>query len=147
MYALNSVQLVVDCLQRPLGRPINEQGLQSAYADAEAPFFANSDPDNCYHGFPSPALGIIALSCALGLETKCTPFCKHFRKAFGEDICILIDISLNLVPKDPIVSKSALVQEMAWSLNGLSPFMFTDTHMRHHTSVYKSGGWLCQGHA
>ena len=40
---------------------------------------------------------------------------------FNENFCILIQISLQFVPKDSIVSKSVLVQVMAWHQTGKKP--------------------------
>ena len=51
--------------------------------------------------------------------------------------CILIKISLELVPKVPIDNKSALIQVMAWHWTGDKPLpepvltWFTDAYMRY----------------
>ena len=39
----------------------------------------------------------------------------------NEKVCILIRISLKIVPKGPIDNKSALVQVMVWRLRGDKP--------------------------
>ena len=55
----------------------------------------------------------------------------------NEKYCILIKISLELVPKGPIDNKSALIQVMAWRWTGDKPLpepvltWFTDANMRH----------------
>ena len=55
----------------------------------------------------------------------------------NEKFCILIRISLKFIPKGPIVSKSVLVQVMAWRRTGdkllLEPMLiqFTDANIRH----------------
>ena len=54
-----------------------------------------------------------------------------------ENDIILIQISLNHVPRSPIGNKSALVRLMAWRQSGDKPLpgpmmtQFTDAYMRH----------------
>ena len=54
---------------------------------------------------------------------------------------ILVEISLNLIPKDPIDKESLLVQVMVWHRTGAKPLpeailtQFTDACMHHHTSM------------
>ena len=54
-----------------------------------------------------------------------------------KDLWITIKISLKFVPKEPIDSKPALVQVMAWRLTGDKPLpkpmmaQFIDAYMRH----------------
>ena len=54
----------------------------------------------------------------------------------NEKFCILIRISLKIVPKDPTDNDPALVQIMAWCRTGDMPLsepmqtQFTDTYMR-----------------
>ena len=55
----------------------------------------------------------------------------------NENVWILIEISLNFVPKDTINNIPALVQIMAWRRPGDKPLseamltQFTDAYMRH----------------
>ena len=58
----------------------------------------------------------------------------------NEKFSILILISLNFAPKDPIDNKSALVQVMAWCQTGNKPLSepmltqfteFIEVHMQH----------------
>ena len=55
----------------------------------------------------------------------------------NEKFCILIKISLKLVPNDLIDNKTALIQVMAWRRAGDKPLpepmlmQFTDAYMRH----------------
>ena len=66
--------------------------------------------------------------------TKWPPFCKRYLKfiSMNEEICILIEMSLSFVPKNPIDNKSELVQVMACRqtgdkpLSALMPTQFTD---------------------
>ena len=48
--------------------------------------------------------------------TKCPPFYRRLFKFIASNLnrCIFIQISLKLVPNDPIYNKSASVQIMAW---------------------------------
>ena len=46
----------------------------------------------------------------------------------NETFCILIRISLKLVPKGPIYNKSALIQALAWCRTATD---FTHAYMRH----------------
>ena len=56
----------------------------------------------------------------------------------NEKFCILIQISLKFVPKDPNDNKWVLVQVMAWRWTGnmpLSepmPIQFTEAYMQHY---------------
>ena len=55
----------------------------------------------------------------------------------NQNVSILIQISLKLVPKGTIVNKSALIQVMAWRQTGDKPLpeammtQFTGAYMRH----------------
>ena len=67
----------------------------------------------------------------------------------NEKFCILIKISLHLVPKGPMDNIPALVQIMAWHRIGDKPLSepmltrFTDAYMRHKGEMSKSSNhWL-----
>ena len=56
-------------------------------------------------------------------ETKWLRFCRRiFKRIFlNENVLISIKISLNFVPKIPILKNPALVQIVAWRLPGDKP--------------------------
>ena len=71
--------------------------------------------------------------------TKWLPFRRqHFQMHFHEWKLLYFDSNFTeVVPKDPIINKSALVQVMAWRRSGDKPLLesmltqFTDTYMWH----------------
>ena len=90
--------------------------------------------------------GLSHCSSRIETESKWLPFGVTFSDAFEfssyEDCCILIKISLNLLPKGPINVMPALIQIMAWCQTGHKPLsrlmraLFTDVYMHHSALVH-----------